>query len=809
MKKTQLFIKNNILEVYVIFNILYLLIMTFLYAIHVIPFLKSFSFGLIELLILNAVIIVLINIKKYIFHKVDISVLFIIIFLIMSTIFAYKPQIALFGNETRYEGLFTILYYFSLFYICTYCKNPKKIIYMILFTGFVQFFVGLYQLCGVLWVKKPSFIHYQWILGLTTNPNFYGAYMMMCLCLAIGLFIDEKNKIVNVFILILICLFMSGLLFSNTLSSLVGLIVALFVLLIYSIKNKKIFKYFTVCLLLLLTFFVTNKIGVTSLFKDLIQTKNETINIARGEIKDSYGTARVYVWKRAIKYIPRHIVHGVGVSNFVYINNGKAIKKKNHDIVFTYDKAHNEYLHILITTGIFGLISLIIFHFIILANGFKNTFNNQKIYLLLPVVAYLTNLMFSFSVIEVTPIFYILMGLLINRNNDLNIYKSYIKRLMDMVFSIIMLVILLPVNIIIIILIKLIDKDEIIFKQLRTGLNGKSFYIYKYKTMKNNKLTKLGNILRKTSLDELPQFVNVLKGDMSIIGPRPWLVNYYHNFNDYQKKRNDIRPGMIGLAQVIGRNNISIFDKINFDIYYVDHISFLLDIKILFSTFKVIFIKDDIKDMTEYIDNEIKTLKNSKDFSLEVLLLTTNLNKKDLTKRNINSKCTVINQCNKKRIEKYKNFTIYNEREISKNKGIKYVKENIIILCDSNVIFEANYEELVLNEFRKNPFADIIVFNLESSNKYAKINKRNKRLHNYNSLDLAFSIIVFKREKIMNNNIEFNTIDDTDVVYSQNENVLFLAHCLKKGLKIYSVNITIGKILNDDSSYNIDNKKSS
>ena len=126
------------------------------------------------------------------------------------------------------------------------------------------------------------------------------------------------------------------------------------------------------------------------------------------------------------------------------------------------------------------------------------------------------------------------------------------------------------------------------------------------------KIQSYGGFLRKTSLDELPQFYNVLKGDMSIIGPRPWIPEYYENFNEVQKKRVGVRPGIIGLAQVNGRRNIDVFTKIEYDIKYVEDVSFILDLKILFKSMKVIISKEEFSNSNEYISNEIDMLKQGK-----------------------------------------------------------------------------------------------------------------------------------------------------------------------------------------------------
>jgi lipopolysaccharide/colanic/teichoic acid biosynthesis glycosyltransferase len=187
-------------------------------------------------------------------------------------------------------------------------------------------------------------------------------------------------------------------------------------------------------------------------------------------------------------------------------------------------------------------------------------------------------------------------------------YKKYFKRIIDIILSFVIIVLISPLYLLIIILIKIIDKGKIIYKQVRTGKNGKKFEIYKFKTMQNGEITKLGRFLRNTSLDELPQFFNVLKGDMSIVGPRPWIPDYYERFNEKQKDRNIIRPGLVGLAQINGRKKINIIDKIDYDLSYVKKIRFIEDIKIIIKSFKVIISKEEINTKNNYIKKELEQL---------------------------------------------------------------------------------------------------------------------------------------------------------------------------------------------------------
>ncbi|MCO7137897.1 sugar transferase [[Clostridium] leptum] len=177
-----------------------------------------------------------------------------------------------------------------------------------------------------------------------------------------------------------------------------------------------------------------------------------------------------------------------------------------------------------------------------------------------------------------------------------------VKRCLDFALAFFLVLLTLVPMGILYVLIRLESSGSPIFVQNRTGLYGKVFHMYKFRSMvasndiydfkQENKYTKLGKILRKTSLDELPQLFNVLKGDMSFIGPRPWIPDYYERFNEEQKHRVDVLPGITGLAQCKGRNNIPVQEKISYDLEYVDHLSFGMDLKVFFLTMKALFTKE-------------------------------------------------------------------------------------------------------------------------------------------------------------------------------------------------------------------------
>lgn len=201
-------------------------------------------------------------------------------------------------------------------------------------------------------------------------------------------------------------------------------------------------------------------------------------------------------------------------------------------------------------------------------------------------------------------------------------YK-YIKRLLDLIMAVIIFVILFIPMVIISILIKLDSKGPVFFKQERTGKNGKIFLLYKFRSMAvdndvhdfncQDKKTRVGNVLRKFSLDEFPQLINIIKGEMSFIGPRPWIPDYYENMTDYQRRRNDVLPGITGLAQVKGRNNINIIAKINYDLEYVKNFSFRQDVKIFFLTIATVLSKEGVDAGKNTIHTELEMLMHQED----------------------------------------------------------------------------------------------------------------------------------------------------------------------------------------------------
>lgn len=188
----------------------------------------------------------------------------------------------------------------------------------------------------------------------------------------------------------------------------------------------------------------------------------------------------------------------------------------------------------------------------------------------------------------------------------MKLYLMWFKRLVDSIVAFLIILLFLPIFLTVAVLLFFLNRGRVFYFQSRPGKYEKLFNIIKFKTMNDAKgadgkllpdqvrLTPFGKFLRATSLDELPQLINVLKGDMSLIGPRPLLPKYLPLYNEQQKRRHEVRPGITGWAQVNGRNAISWQQKFEYDVWYVDHVSFWLDIKIIFLTIKKVLVREGI-----------------------------------------------------------------------------------------------------------------------------------------------------------------------------------------------------------------------
>lgn len=210
------------------------------------------------------------------------------------------------------------------------------------------------------------------------------------------------------------------------------------------------------------------------------------------------------------------------------------------------------------------------------------------------------------------------------KHRSKGVYELFFKRFIDVTGSLLVLILFWWVYLIIALLVRINLGTPIIFEQERTGKDGKIFKLYKFRSMSdardsegqllpdNKRLNSFGKVLRSTSLDELPELFNILKGDMAIVGPRPLLVKYLPFYNEFEMRRHEVRPGLTGWAQVNGRNAISWKEKFSKDVEYVDNITFWMDVRVVLLTVKKIFIRDGI-EFVEGHQSVIDYLKESKD----------------------------------------------------------------------------------------------------------------------------------------------------------------------------------------------------
>lgn len=294
-----------------------------------------------------------------------------------------------------------------------------------------------------------------------------------------------------------------------------------------------------------------------------------------------------------------------------------------------------------------------------------------------------------------------------------------VKKIFDMVFSIIFSIIFLPLLLLISIIL-FITHRKIIFKQERSGLHNKSFIMYKFNTIDNGKIDIFCKLLRITGLDELPQLFNIIKGDMSFIGPRAWVLDYSKYFNDYQLQRLNVLPGITGYSQVSGRYKLNIFEKIEHDIYYVNNVSILFDIKVIIKTIFTIFRSNSyIYDYQKEID---MLKKQEYDFNPLVSIIVPNYNKEKYIEKCIDSvlkqsytnyeliivddgstdnSIDIINRYNSNKIKLIKlskNTGIANAR----NKGIKCANGRMICFLDSDDYWNKDKLKIQVNYMIQN-----------------------------------------------------------------------------------------------------------
>jgi len=390
-------------------------------------------------------------------------------------------------------------------------------------------------------------------------------------------------------------------------------------------------------------------------------------------------------------------------------------------------------------------------------------------------------------------------------------YEKYIKRILDIVLSLVALLVLSPLIFVIAILVRIKLGKPVIFKQKRPGKNERIFMIYKFRTMTDEKdetgnllpdserLTKFGKFLRNSSLDELPELINIIKGDMSIVGPRPQLIKDMIFMTDEQRKRHNIRPGLTGLAQVNGRNNISWEEKINFDIKYIENITLINDLKIILKTFKKVLKKEDVStegmetasDLCDYLlknnkitEQEYKHKLEMLDKNIEelvsVIMPTYNCGKyieesiqSVINQTYKNWELIIVDDCSKDNTEKIVSsysrkdnrikYIKFNENygaAIARNTAIKQANGKYIAFLDSDDIWKNNKLEKQIKFMKDNNYYftytnyQLIEEDGRKKNKIVTGPKKIGKIGMYNYCWLGCLTVIYNKEKIGNIQIE-------------------------------------------------------
>ena len=379
-----------------------------------------------------------INLITYIIYKIikkekikikDILIILLIVFAIISTIFAYDIKTALYGAYARYEGLFSLISYYSIFLLSTTIDNKyqRKLLNLMIFFGFFQIIIGTIQtlrIDNILGYDRSNnwSTNFYFASGTFSNPNFYSTYILMCTLYLLGNLFNENKLSKKILLCIITAIFTYGLIIGNTTSSILVFIFISIIKIILSINKKNLKKNICLFLIFIVVSFIalilTDKYKNNNLYLTMRNNFNSVINILKYGIKDSTGNHRIYVWKETLEEVPKNLYTGIGIDNFEYIKNGSPIRAVIEDELLFFDKAHNDYLQILITQGIFALITYLILVFKTIYTGIISNLRKENNGLFLAFLGYLLQMIIVFSYITVAPFYYMIMGFIISNNKS-------------------------------------------------------------------------------------------------------------------------------------------------------------------------------------------------------------------------------------------------------------------------------------------------------------------------------------------------------------------------------------------------------
>lgn len=424
-EKTKLYFKNLIPTIYICFFILFLLVGNILHAYN--DF--SISYFSIVIALLGAIGLVIFKVKRKLFNIEDNIfnkfIFVLVVVALISLVFSVNFNVALLGSPGRNEGFLQVITYYIIFLNCKDLNNKKSksiILGLILFTGVIQTIYAIMQFYKIESII-PIFRYNWYSTGLEVNPNFLGSVMVINLSIALGLFFSKNGFKYNILGFLLVNLFFLGLLTSGTMSAIVALVILIiFLMFLFIVMNFNLKSTILKSVILVISgIFIFSNFNYNNnghFAKEIKRTSNEMISVSKGDIKDSYGTGRIHIWRETLKIVPKYILTGAGIDNFYYaFGDNHLIDIKSGLYV---DKAHNEYLQKLVTEGIFSLLTYLGLLFTIFYLSIKKMFKekNSKDYIFicsfLSFVGYSIQAFFNISIISVAPLYYIVLGLLVS-----------------------------------------------------------------------------------------------------------------------------------------------------------------------------------------------------------------------------------------------------------------------------------------------------------------------------------------------------------------------------------------------------------
>lgn len=523
----------------------------------------------------------------------------------VATICSNNFSLSFFGGDYKKSGLLSYILYLG-FFLNAFNIRKKDIKKIFILLVIIALGMSVIALQNNEFTYKVFFMNKDPYNGIFYHFNHMGYYLSIVIILNIFLFMYEKSFFGNFLFFASYYILVMTLIINNTFGSYLAVLFTIILLTIYFFYSKRWKILFLLFTFLLCSCFIEDKYGniVYNNFSSLLGDANTILNSDNENELKWVGTNRGVLWSTALFYIKESPFVGYGPENAKYLYEKSNINEAS---------PHNFLLEIAIYNGIPTLLFYLLGVGVIILSALLviKELSWGYVACMFACISYLISGMFGNIFFYTSPYYCIILGILYHGifKKDVSIYKKIGKRFFDVILSSLLLIILFPIMLIVSLLVKIDSPGNIIYKHERIGLDGKKFYVYKFRTMYNNweenmkltekekkkflvkfklkddkRMTRVGKILRKTSIDELPQLLNVLKGDMSLIGPRPIVLEELERYKDNKELFLSVRPGISGNWACNGRNNVSYKKRMKYELDYVKNYSLLFDIKLFFKT---------------------------------------------------------------------------------------------------------------------------------------------------------------------------------------------------------------------------------